>query len=847
MRFGVAGKRIASALLAGRPDGRRSARPAPGTSQGEEQKKLDVVANEILVETFDYGKLVSLAASEEMEEPFVYAAAPRARGGTRLCSTRSTAPPTSTATARSGRSSRSAARVDGGSADLLRSGHEQVAAGYVLFGPAVLLVYTTGDGAHLFTLDPSIGEFLLTRDSLRMPERGRAYAVNEGRSHALGAGGSGLRGSPQAARRGIGTALRDPLLGVARGRRPPVPARGRHLPVSRAMRPGEGGLGKAARPLRMPSRWPSSSSRPAAALRRARAASSTSSRTPSTRGSRWRSGAARRSSSSRSSNPEARPHRNRCMGRGWLGVLALAGRSLRDLRFGRRASRGDRRNGHGRRGLSAAGCDGRSRVPVLPSARVATTDLEGRFRLADLPPGTYRVAYRLLGFQGVVREDVAVSAGADAAADATLRLSVTADVLVTGRRTFRNVADVAEPGESLVGIADASTQGAVTAEQLELRPMARAGDVLETVPGVVISQHSGEGKANQYYLRGFNLDHGTDFATTVAGVPVNLPTHAHGHGYTDLNFVVPELVSGIQYKKGPYFVEDGDFTTAGSANINYVNVLDAPIARVDGGSYQYLRRPLRGFAEGRRRQSSLCDRRRLQQRPLAAGRRLSQVQRRPPLQRRRRPQRVRGHADGLQRELEIDRPGPGARGRRRLARPVRNGRSDRRRRLAALLGLARVAALGRGVRDASRGVRSRLLAGPLLQLHLLPRRSGPRRPVRAARRPQRLRPEGDAPLARELVRVPGRQRGGRAGALRRHPPDRPLPHGRPRAPLDDAARPRAAVERGPLLPERHAVGAAVSHDPRGCAATTTTSTSPGSRIPRTGAALRRASSRPSSR
>ncbi len=185
---------------------------------------------------------------------------------------------------------------------------------------------------------------------------------------------------------------------------------------------------------------------------------------------------------------------------------------------------------------------------------------------------------------------------------ATLRLSVSADVLVTGKRTFRNLADVTEPGESLVGIASASTQGVVVPEQIALRPIARSGDVLETIPGVVISQHSGEGKANQYYLRGFNLDHGTDFATTLAGMPVNMPTHAHGHGYTDLNFVIPELVSGIQYKKGPYFVEDGDFTTAGSANINYVNVLDETIARADGGSFDYLRGLLAGsprLGEGR--------------------------------------------------------------------------------------------------------------------------------------------------------------------------------------------------------------------------------------------------------
>ncbi len=100
---------------------------------------------------------------------------------------------------------------------------------------------------------------------------------------------------------------------------------------------------------------------------------------------------------------------------------------------------------------------------------------------------------------------------------------------------------------------------------------------------MIISQHSGEGKANQYYLRGFNLDHGTDFTTTVAGVPVNMPTHAHGHGYSDLNFLIPELVSGVQFRKGPYFADEGDFATAGAAHIRYVNALDRPIVRVSGG------------------------------------------------------------------------------------------------------------------------------------------------------------------------------------------------------------------------------------------------------------------------
>ena len=152
-----------------------------------------------------------------------------------------------------------------------------------------------------------------------------------------------------------------------------------------------------------------------------------------------------------------------------------------------------------------------------------------------------------------------------------------------------NLADVENPAESLIGIADAASEGAITARQLETRPVMRAGEVLETVPGLIISQHSGEGKANQYYLRGFNLDHGTDFSTTIAGIPVNMPTHAHGHGYTDANFLLPELVSGVQFKKGPYYAEEGDFSAAGAVNVNYVSVLDAPMVSLSGGAHGWKR------------------------------------------------------------------------------------------------------------------------------------------------------------------------------------------------------------------------------------------------------------------
>lgn len=123
----------------------------------------------------------------------------------------------------------------------------------------------------------------------------------------------------------------------------------------------------------------------------------------------------------------------------------------------------------------------------------------------------------------------------------------------------------------------------------ESRPALRPGEVLEFVPGVIVTQHSGDGKANQYFLRGFNLDHGTDFATTVNGVPVNMPTHGHGQGYSDVNFLIPELVARIDYRKGPYLATHGDFASAGAADIVYRTRLDAPTADVGVGRRGYRR------------------------------------------------------------------------------------------------------------------------------------------------------------------------------------------------------------------------------------------------------------------
>jgi hypothetical protein len=213
----------------------------------------------------------------------------------------------------------------------------------------------------------------------------------------------------------------------------------------------------------------------------------------------------------------------------------------------------------------------------------AVTDGAGSYRFDNVPAGTGELTYRLINFT-VFRRQVMVGSGQTTTADSTLLLSLSADVVVTGSATFRNIADIENPSGNLVGVASAASQGAITPGQLEARPVMRAGEVLETVPGMVVSQHSGEGKANQYYLRGFNLDHGTDFATTVAGVPVNTPTGAHAHGYSDISFLIPELVSSVQFKKGPYFADEGDFSAAGASNINYVNQLDAPLIRVSAGN-----------------------------------------------------------------------------------------------------------------------------------------------------------------------------------------------------------------------------------------------------------------------
>ena len=144
-------------------------------------------------------------------------------------------------------------------------------------------------------------------------------------------------------------------------------------------------------------------------------------------------------------------------------------------------------------------------------------------------------------------------------------------------------------GEDLTGIADSASEGKVGQLQLRTRPILRSGEILEVIPGMIATQHSGTGKANQYFLRGFNLDHGTDFAAKVDGMPINHPTHGHGQGYLDLNFIIPELVDFVQFKKGPYYAEVGDFSSAGAADIRMFDAIEEGFIEIGIGEDDFFR------------------------------------------------------------------------------------------------------------------------------------------------------------------------------------------------------------------------------------------------------------------
>ena len=151
--------------------------------------------------------------------------------------------------------------------------------------------------------------------------------------------------------------------------------------------------------------------------------------------------------------------------------------------------------------------------------------------------------------------------------------------------------------EDLLGRTDTASKGHATQHDFLSRPLLRRGEIIEAIPGMTATQHAGGGKANQYFLRGFNLDHGTDFAMSLEGMPLNMRTHAHGQGYTDLNPLIPELVESLDYAKGTYTAADGDLSSAGSANFLMWDVLPQNLVKVEFGEYNYYRALMAGTAD----------------------------------------------------------------------------------------------------------------------------------------------------------------------------------------------------------------------------------------------------------
>jgi hypothetical protein len=231
----------------------------------------------------------------------------------------------------------------------------------------------------------------------------------------------------------------------------------------------------------------------------------------------------------------------------------------------------------------------------------------------------------------------------------------------TGASTVLPAITVTAPRALEAEPTDAASEKRISGETLNTRPVERPGEVLEAAPGLIVSQHSGEGKANQYFLRGMNLDHGTDLAIWLDGMPINMRTHGHGQGYADINFLIPELLEQMIVKKGPYWAEESDFASAGSLRLAYANRLERNVVLGDRRQLWLLARAGRRVNGVRRRFAHRGGRGRVLRRAVAGLRCPAQVQRLPALQRGHAGQRDRHHRPRLQQFLAFDRPDPGAR------------------------------------------------------------------------------------------------------------------------------------------------------------------------------------------
>jgi hypothetical protein len=210
--------------------------------------------------------------------------------------------------------------------------------------------------------------------------------------------------------------------------------------------------------------------------------------------------------------------------------------------------------------------------------KTTQTDANGSFIISGLAAGNYRL---VISNPGLETKEIPVTI-ATTESPARLRISLAV-------RSVSTTINVQGREDSLIGIAESASEGTVGAAEIQDRPILRSGEILETIPGMIITQHAGGGKANQYFLRGFNLDHGTDFAIFLDGIPLNLPSHAHGEGYADMNTVIPEFVERLNYEKGPYYADVGNYGSVGSADLVFFKTLPANFLEIEGGMYGFGR------------------------------------------------------------------------------------------------------------------------------------------------------------------------------------------------------------------------------------------------------------------
>src|SRR5690606_37978698 len=200
------------------------------------------------------------------------------------------------------------------------------------------------------------------------------------------------------------------------------------------------------------------------------------------------------------------------------------------------------------------------------------TDAFGNFRLDGLDDGTYTLKVTFVGYK---TETISVTVSGGETKTISIALLVAP----------LNLDEITVVGSST----PEQTMTTINKIDIATRPLKSSQDILRMVPGLVIAQHAGGGKAEQIFLRGFDIDHGTDIALSVDGMPVNMVSHAHGQGYADLHFLIPEIIGSVNFNKGPYYSSIGDFNTAGFANFETRNALDKSSIKMEAGRFDTYR------------------------------------------------------------------------------------------------------------------------------------------------------------------------------------------------------------------------------------------------------------------